>query len=149
MLIWIFNVKFLQYKKILGVINQLIRSFFNILNHLTTALLYYFPYWLFYLILKVINTYLSTAIATNVKTDAQTDIPCTRPLSLHIVLLKGQPDEDRNTIRWWIYRLYLNKFCSSSGSLAPSRLLGKLWPWFLWLLGWKLPKLSPNHCCLI
>lgn len=30
-------------------------------------------------------------MATSVKTEAHTDIPCTRPLTLHTALLKGQP----------------------------------------------------------
>lgn len=40
---------------------------------------------------KHMNTYLSIAMTTSVKTEAHTDIPCTRPLSLHIMLLNGQP----------------------------------------------------------
>ena len=41
-----------------------------------------------------VNTNLSTAMATRVKTDAETLMPCTRPLILHTVLVKGQPEEE-------------------------------------------------------
>lgn len=33
-------------------------------------------------------------MATRVKTEAATDIPCTKPLNLHTMLEKGQPEKE-------------------------------------------------------
>lgn len=41
------------------------------------------------------RTNLSTAMATRVKTEAATDIPCTKPLILHTMFEKGQPEEKK------------------------------------------------------
>lgn len=41
------------------------------------------------------SSHLSAAIATSVKTDDETDMPCTRPLILQMLLLKGQPRRQR------------------------------------------------------
>lgn len=46
----------------------------------------------------LVLTYLSTAIATKVKTDAATDTPWMNPLILHIVLPKGHPEREIETV---------------------------------------------------
>lgn len=51
-------------------------------------------------------------MATRVKTEAATDIPCTKPLILHTVFEKGQPEEKKEET-WTNATLTLKKiqFC--------------------------------------